>query len=63
MNKFSGAIGDFVAPIIFMGFVGYVIGKYSGRMALSIVICVLLGFMAALVNMWKLMKKLGHNDD
>ncbi|MCP5322732.1 MAG: hypothetical protein H6492_01835 [Candidatus Paracaedibacteraceae bacterium] len=59
MDKFTFLIGDFIGPIVFMLFVGYQIGKYSEKMALSIVVCVLIGFVVALLNVWKIMKKIG----
>lgn len=59
MDKFTFLIGDFIGPVVFMLFVGYQIGKYSEKMALSIVVCVLIGFVVALLNVWKIMKKIG----
>lgn len=63
MPKLQTAIGDIVAPIVFMLFIGYQIGRYSGKLALSIIVCFILGFIAAMLNIWKLMKKLGRKDD
>lgn len=63
MNKLSTAVGDIVAPIIFMLFVGYQIGAYLDKRAISIAIGLLMGFIVALFNVWKLMKKLRRNDE
>jgi len=63
MHKFSAAIGEVVSPIVLMVFIGYCIGQYSGRMVLSIIVCILLGFIVAVVNVWKIMKKLSRGDD
>jgi F0F1-type ATP synthase assembly protein I len=59
----SSAVGDIVAPIVFMLFVGYQVGKYLENLAISMAIGVLVGFIVALFNVWKLMKKLRRNDE
>lgn len=63
MSKFSAAAGDVLAPILFMIFVGYQAGKYFDKIGLSIAIGLLIGFVVAMYNVWKLMKKLGRNDE
>lgn len=63
MYKFTSLIGDFVGPVVFMLFVGYQTGKYSGKMVLSIIVCIVIGFVVALLNVWKTMKKLGRKND
>lgn len=63
MNKLSTAVGDIVAPIVFMLFVGYQVGVYLDKLAASLAIGLLIGFIVAMVNVWKLMKKLRRNDE
>ncbi|MBH1989711.1 MAG: AtpZ/AtpI family protein [Alphaproteobacteria bacterium] len=63
MNKLSTAVGDIVAPIVFMVFVGYQVGQYLDKLAISMAIGLLVGFIVALFNVWKLMKKLRRNDE
>lgn len=63
MNKLSTAVGDIVAPIVFMLFVGYQIGLYLDKLAISLTLGLLIGFIVAMVNVWKLMKKLRRNDE
>lgn len=63
MNKLSTAIGDIVAPVIFMLFVGYHLGKYLDKLAISLAAGLLIGFIVALFNVWKLMKKMRQNDE
>ena len=63
MNKFPTAVGDIVAPIVFMLFVGYQAGKYLDKLAISMAIGLLLGFVVAMFNVWKLMKKLRRDDE
>jgi F0F1-type ATP synthase assembly protein I len=63
MNKVSTAVGDIVAPIVFMLFVGYQVGLYLDKLAISLAIGLLIGFIVAMVNIWKLMKKLRRNDE
>lgn len=58
MNKVSATIGDVVAPILFMLFVGYHVGKYLDKMALSILSGLLIGFLVAVFNVWKGFKKM-----
>ncbi len=63
MSKFPAAAGDILAPLLFMIFVGYQAGKYFDKMGVCITIGLLIGFVVALFNVWKLMKKLGRNDE
>ena len=63
MNKFSTAVGDIVAPIVFMMFVGYQVGNYLDKLGISLAIGLLIGFIVAMVNVWKLMKKLRRDDE
>lgn len=63
MNKFRTAVGDIAAPIVFMLFVGYQVGKYLDKLAISLAIGLLIGFVVAMFNVWKLMKKLRRNDE
>jgi Mn2+/Fe2+ NRAMP family transporter len=63
VTKFPAAVGDILAPILFMIFVGYQAGKYFDKMGGCIAAGLLIGFVVAMFNMWKLMKKLGRNDE
>lgn len=63
MTKFPAAVGDILAPILFMIFVGYQAGKYFDKMGVCIATGLLTGFVVAMFNIWKLMKKLGRNDE
>ncbi len=56
-------IGDVVAPIIFMVFIGYQVGQYFDKMMLSILVSLVIGFVVAIFNVWKLMKRMGSGDE
>jgi F0F1-type ATP synthase assembly protein I len=58
MNKTSAMIGDVVAPVLFMVFIGYHVGKHSDRMAISISMGLFIGFIVAVFNVWKEFKKM-----
>jgi F0F1-type ATP synthase assembly protein I len=63
MSKSSAIIGDVVAPIILMVFVGYHVGKYLDKMAASISMGLLIGFVVAVFNVWKVFKKMRRDHE
>jgi predicted membrane protein len=63
MHKFSITIGEIVAPVVFMVFIGYHAGKYWDQMVVFLTSSLIIGFIVALFNIWKLMKKLGRKDE
>lgn len=63
MQKSFIAIGEVVAPIVFMVFIGYQVGNYTDKMALSIIVGIIIGFIVAMFNIWKLMKRLSCKKD
>jgi F0F1-type ATP synthase assembly protein I len=63
MQKSFVTVGEIVAPIVFMMFIGYQLGKYIDQMVVSIVICMIVGFIVAVFNVWKLMKRLEDRDE
>lgn len=63
MRKFPEVVGDIVAPILFMIFVGYQAGKYFDNIGVGMASGIIVGFLVAMFNIWKLMKKLRQNDE
>lgn len=61
MYRFSSVLGEFVGPIIFMGLCGYVITQLSSFKVAPIIICLILGFVVGLFNVWRLMKRMGSD--
>lgn len=63
MRKTSAMIGDVVAPILFMVFIGYHVGKQLDKMAVSISVGLFIGFVVAVFNIWKEFKKMRRDHE
>lgn len=61
MHKFSSVLGEFVGPIIFMGLCGYGITHLTSWKVLPLIICLILGFVVGVFNVWRVMKRIGSS--
>lgn len=63
MTKTSAMMGDVVAPILFMVFIGYHVGKHFDKMVISISMGLFIGFVVAVFNVWKEFKKMKRDHE
>jgi F0F1-type ATP synthase assembly protein I len=54
MKTFYAVSGAMIGPLVVMGFIGYHLGTYLNQKAITIAICLLIGFIVACVDIWKL---------
>ncbi len=57
MNVFYSVSGSILGPFFVMGFIGYHLGEYLDRKALTIAVCLLIGFVVSCVDVWKLLSR------
>lgn len=58
-HRFTSVLGEFVGPIIFMVFVGYVLTRTTELKVIPLIGCLILGFVVGVFNVWRLMKRIG----